>query len=582
LLIIHPKDYFGIEEFWFLLDRLFSFSSRLSAVTIHYAHIAGHIMEESNKGLLLKDTSIITMESSTVLSNHDVKIEKGSIKDINPTGVIPIGPNCEVIDCSGKFTIPGLMDMHVHLLQEEEMLLYLANGVTSVRNMWGAPIHFYWREKMKNEELFCPNIYTTSPLMDGSPAIWPNSVVFENPEEAKQVVSEYKRIGYQQLKVYNGLSKKIYDAIWESGIKHQMPLVGHVPFALDLDYVLDKGQYCVEHFDGFTWRLIPQDDLKGWNPNDTVSTLEILKKIDETAIPIVIDKVIQTGTWICPTLVVMIPFDLESERTFLERPENDYLLPSTLREWSSMTASARQDPAMIKYQNIEKDLSKMYASQLREAGGKMIVGTDTPNPHVIPGFSIHDELESLVETGYTPYEVLEGCTKNGAEFMNDLDVVGTVSIGKRADLLLLDENPLMNISNTRKRYGIVWWGKWFPQKTLDKRMEDLRKSMVKKGEEAKKPQERKEIDINRDTLMKYVGEYGLMPNFILTITRENDRLISKVTGEPKLEIFPESNTKFFFKAFDAQIKFPEGNYKNAAQLTLRQNDRDMVAKRISS
>ena len=447
-------------------------------------------MEQLSNKLLLKNTSIITMESNTVLSNHDVEIEKGLIKDIKPTGVIPVGPYCEVIDCSEKFTIPGLMDMHVHLEHEEEMLLYLANGVTSVRNMWGGKNHIYWRQMIKNEKLFCPYIYTTSPLIDGAPVFWPNSVVFENPEEVKEAISEYKRVGYQQLKIYNGLTKEIYDAICEAGNEHQMPLVGHVPYALALDYVLDKGQYCLEHFDGFTLKLIPQEYLKKWKPGDTASTLEILKHIDETAIPVVIDKVIRAGAWVCPTLVVWILLDLESERKFLERPENEYLLPSLLSEWSWMTESARQDPAWGKYLSIEKVLSKVYASHLKEAGGKMIVGTDTPNPHVIPGFSIHDELETLVETGYTPFEVLEGCTKNGAEFMSDLDTVGTVSIGKRADLLLLNENPLVNISNTRNRYGIVWRRKWFPQEVLDKQLEDLKQSMAKKREETEKQQER--------------------------------------------------------------------------------------------
>ena len=399
----------------------------------------------ANALVAFENVKLIPMDSERVVENQTVIVRDGKIETIGDSNQISIPSGARVIDGRGKYLMPGLVDMHVHIEYENDMLLWVANGVTSVRNMWGntdkklllgMPDQLELRRQIEQGRLFGPTIYTAGPVMEGEPSFHPIAEVYPSPQEAAGSVAWQKAQGYDFIKVYDHLSPEVYGAILDAARENGLPVVGHVPLAVGLDNVLTGGQETIEHMAGY----IDPDAVEFIIPED---------QLDEYAL-----KTSEAGVWNVVTLSEY-PKSKETPAGF-ERLQNQpgmiYVSPGTrlLSPFFYLMASKSHSYADADYPQRIAELNRKMVRALHEAGAGILLGTDAAQAYHLPGFSVHEELAMLVEAGLSPYEAIEAGTRNAAEAMGKSDEFGTVEVGKRADLILLKDNPLTDVSNLQK------------------------------------------------------------------------------------------------------------------------------------
>ena len=421
-----------------------------------------------NPPVAIDQVNLVPMDSERVIENQTVIVRDGLIETIGDSDQVTIPENAMIVDGEDKYLIPGLVDMHVHIESENDMLLFVANGVTSVRNMWGntgkklqvgLPDQLQLRRQIEQGALLGPTIYTAGPIMEGRPSFHPLAEVFTTPEEAAQSIAWQKAQGYDFIKVYDNLSPEVYAAIIAAGRENNMPVVGHVPFAVGLDNALNSGQQTIEH-------------LAGYIDSDEVRFLIAEDQLQEYA-----QKTQQAGVWNVVTLSVY-PVSKETPAG-MERLKNQpamaYISPG-MRLMTpflyKMTANAHTYKGEDYAQRIA-GLNRRMVQALHEEGAGILLGTDSAQFYHIPGFSIHEELALLVDAGLTPYEALEGGTRNAALVLGRLDEFGTLTAGKRADMILLDGNPFEDVSNVQNRAGVMVNGRWFSEEQLQSLLNGL-------------------------------------------------------------------------------------------------------------
>ncbi len=332
-----------------------------------------------------------------LLPNHTVIVEGEQIVSVAPTDQTPVPRNATVIDGTGLYLMPGLVDAHVHIKDENELLLFIAAGVTSVRDMWGTtgmqlslgfPDQLTMQRRINQGDLFGPTIYTAGPIMEGVPAVNPLMETFTTAEAAQQSVAWQAAQGYQYIKVYDHLTPFVYDSIVTEAAAHNLPVIGHVPYAVGLDRVIASGQHSIEHLTGFV---------------DSESAALL---IEESALDQYARRAVEAGIWICPTLVLytrVLPDD--EAAVLLAQPEMRYV-PLWLRAlWPLFNSGLRDGlryqgedyPASIQRVNVQ------VMQALHDAGANFVVGTDTDNAFLIPGFVIYDEMEAMTAAGLSPY-----------------------------------------------------------------------------------------------------------------------------------------------------------------------------------
>lgn len=426
--------------------------------------------------IAFRNVNIIPMDSLHILNDYTVITINGSISKIGPSQSVTIPPLAYIIESDGKFLIPGLTDMHVHIDDQDYLMLFLANGVTTIRNMWGEPQHLAWRKSIREEILLGPELYTTGPILEGADfQFWPGSKIIGTVNQARNIVRENKKDGYDFIKIYTSLFKKeIVDAIMDEAAKQNIRVVGHPPCITDnmwnvLEYSYKSGIYSIEHMDWYLMALwqIPFDlNLPTWlwksyysEETDSLLTHQLAK------------LQLQAGTWSCPTLVVLNNLvSPEEYQQAMQRPYMKYVKNSFKEYWRNQINNSKWSLDFLK--EYRKNIAnKKIIKTMYDEGVKLLIGTDCQNPLVVWGFSAHEEMRLFVEAGLTPFEVLQIATKNAAEFMNAENIFGTVREGLRADLILLNSNPLDDISNLEDRVGVMVRGRWLPQKYLNDKLD---------------------------------------------------------------------------------------------------------------
>jgi imidazolonepropionase-like amidohydrolase len=412
------------------------------------------------------------MNRETILPGQTVVVEKGRIIQVGESREVVVPADAIVVDGRGRYLMPGLVDMHTHTWGEADFFLFLANGVTTIRNMWGSGRQLAWRKRIAEGTLLGPTIYTTGPLIDGEPPIWNTSKVIASREQAEEEIARESELGYDFVKVYNRLSLPVYEAIVASAKKHGMRVTGHVPEAVGLERALKAGQ-TIEHLTGYIDAV--QAD---YSPVKGQSVLQLrLKKIDfidENKIPRMVDATVAANAWNCVTLIVNTKFvPAEEARELLWHPSMRFVTPGQLASWDPtkdfrLRGSTRED---FERRRKEDAFRRKLVGLLHHAGAHILLGTDTPNPFVVPGFSIHEELQNLVDAGLSPYEAIRAGTKDAAEFLGASNEFGVVEVGKRADLILVEANPLESVRNVSRRAGVMVRGRWFAEAELLRMLE---------------------------------------------------------------------------------------------------------------
>lgn len=408
----------------------------------------------------------------------------------------PIPPAARVVDARGKFVIPGLSDTHTHWTVIEKIVppLFIANGVTSVREMWGYPEVRDVRRRIDSGELLGPRMLMASTVIDGPISLLgPPSVRVSTPDEARAAVRQAKQDGCDFIKIYSYLSPECLHAIADEARLQKVPFAGHHVYRLSVGEVSDAGMRSFEHLhgmpvplssdeDGFR-RRIAETPMDPANPRAFFRTMRELERqaagmYSPAKAARVHARWIRNGTWQSPTLTVNRVMSSPAE-TYANDPRLKYIPPDLRQFWAdAVRVYAPVTPEEIARQRefLARRLASVRA--MYEAGVGLLAGTDVGNPYCFPGFGIHDELELLVEAGLTPMQALCTATRDAGRFM-EMNV-GTVTAGKAADLVVLDADPLADIRNTRRVDSVITRGRLI---TREHRL----RLLAEVEEQAKKP-----------------------------------------------------------------------------------------------
>lgn len=420
------------------------------------------------------------MADEAVLEDHTVVVENGAIAAVGPR-ITTETTDCEVIDAANLYLMPGLCDMHVHLHIRSDLDLFLANGITCVRDMWGRPTHLKWAEQVAAGDLAGPRIVVASPIIDGvGPAgrsIWPDVLTLVDPEDAFPMVSRLVDQGYDQVKAYSWLSRKALSALGQACRELDIRLVGHCPDAVSMSEAAKIGQSCFEHLTN-----LERDNLSSWaapvyqsllprggpRPFDPEAIRLTATGVDERAVARLADELADSSTWNCATVIVKYRSLADNDPS---DPSLDFVMPQQRAIWATLDGvrrSALEMPGGREFARRRHEVLLNAVAQFHSSGAPLLVGTDTQNPYVVPGVSLAEELENFVTAGMTPYQALRCATAEPARFLGDN--FGTVTTGSRADLLLLRSNPLRSIGAVRDIEAVMAAGRLYDRDNLNSRL----------------------------------------------------------------------------------------------------------------
>ena len=422
------------------------------------------------KVIAFVDVSVATMETPDVAKHQTVIVDGASIARLGPAGSVEVPPDAERIDGRGKVLIPGLHDMHVHLDNTRGMLaLFVGSGVTTVRNMAGSPRTIALRDKIAKGELLGPTIYTAGPFVDGERPRWESSATVATAADAERVTADHVAAGYDFVKIYNGLTVDSYDALAAAAKAHHLRLVGHVPFKVPLDHVLAAEQASIEHLSGYA-EAIERADSPVRHRKGSTSVIVRWMYADPDRIAEVAAETARHGVWNTPTLVTAVAYsDLYRGQVPVASGDLDEVSPDWRARWDPKKSPHHYERAIrhamerAHDKTLETELA--LVRELTAAGAPLLAGTDTPNPYVVPGGSLHQELGLLVTAGLTPYAALRAATIDAGDFLGD-PKDGRIAVGAHADLVLLDGDPLVDIHAVDKINGVMLRGRWLSQDRL--------------------------------------------------------------------------------------------------------------------
>ena len=424
------------------------------------------------------DVSVIPMTQDTVLRGFTVLVRDGRIAALGPTRTLKLPVGTRRVDGRGKFLIPGLADMHTHLFSDDavpdsvapdELGVMVANGVTAIRLMIGTPEHLQLRREIIAGRTLGPQLWVASPQFAGKP--YDNGIPIATPEEARAAVQRVKAAGYDFVKLTLFISRPVYDAIVDEARQAGIRVIGHVEQEVGVVRAIEAGQQ-IEHLDNYF-----ESALADTAPmRESVTQYGVFKPenwrsldyIDDRKLDALAGLTARNRIWSSPTLNVFNQaFAIGmTDAEIRERPDwnmmpaewRDLYLKARTKYW----ANAADEPRRRRYVEVRNHLVKAIA----DSGGKILAGSDSPEWFHVYGWALHRELASYVGAGLTPYQALETATRNPAEFLGALEEWGTIEPGKRADLVLLDANPLEDITATERIEGVMLGGRWLPKAEL--------------------------------------------------------------------------------------------------------------------
>ena len=424
--------------------------------------------------------AVIPMDEERVLRDQTVVTANGKILEIGPASTVTVPVGALRVDARGRYLLPSLCDMHVHLLGdawnimlrpeakiasqdipfEKFLFPYIANGVTTVQALSATPEEITLRERIDGGDLLGPRLILAR-MVDGPEKAWPPplSTWVASATEAREAVRRAKDEGYDKIKVYSFLNKEAYDAIVSAAKELRMDVIGHVPMSLSVEYVLDAGQ-----------KLIAHSEEVAKHAGGAYSA----ERIDYFAV-----RMAERGVWMIPTLVTtrsILGFFADPDSLFAG-PEAAYFRhPMQLGVWSFMTANLYGPIPAETRNRLREDFERFQRPLTRafhQKGGKIVAGSDALMIGLYPGSALHRELRELVDVGLTPFEALRTSTTNPFEYLGEADRAGTIEAGKRSDLLLLDANPLEDVSAASKIAGVLIRGRWIGRKEIHETMREI-------------------------------------------------------------------------------------------------------------
>ncbi|MBW3554729.1 MAG: amidohydrolase family protein [Gemmatimonadetes bacterium] len=420
--------------------------------------------------LVIRDVSVIPMDREEVLPGQTVVIRDGRIESVGPAPA-RLPADAIAIDGSGKFLIPGLAEMHAHVGSPEAnariLPLYALNGVTTARGMLGAPGHLALRDSLARGLVLGPRLLTSGPSFSGGSI---------TPEEARRRVREQKEMGYDLLKIHPGPSRAAFDALAETAHEVGIPFAGHVPADVGLDRAIEAGYSTIDHLDGFMEALVPPG-ATGVPARGGWFGLNLVPHVDEGRIPRIVTRMREAGVAVVPTQTLMENYasDLTGDE-LAARLEYRYWPADQVEQWRASKNARLEDPdtppaaQRARYIHVRRRLIRA----LYDGGVPVLLGSDAPQVWNVPGFAAHRELHLYVDAGLTPWQALRTGTVEIARHLGEEGRSGVIRPGARADLILLDANPLESIENTMRIAGVVVNGRWISGEERERRLAGLR------------------------------------------------------------------------------------------------------------
>jgi imidazolonepropionase-like amidohydrolase len=437
----------------------------------------------------IRHVSVVNVVNGRIQKDVTVLLADGAITAVGKK--VPV-EKAKVVDGSGKFLIPGLWDMHVHCCNADDHFfpLFLANGVTGIRDMAGPLDELKTcRTNVENGTVLGPRMVFSGPIVDGPKPVWPDiSIAVGTPEKGRKAVGTVQQGGADFVKVYSGLPRDAYFAIADEAKKRHMVFAGHVPELITAAEASDAGQKSFEHLLSVLIGCSSKEDELRTNavPGRTQLQLarEILDSFDAKKAAALWSRFRRNRTWQCPTLTAANALARADEPAFRNDPRLSCLPADILSVWDP----TKTNFLWKAFKQDDWDANRLYFVERCEIVGMMarsgvgiLAGTDTPNPYCFPGFGIHDELALLVKCGLTPRQALQAATINPARYFGWEKKMGTVEVGKAADLVLLDANPLEDIRNAAKINAVFVRGRHLDRAVLDRMLKPKLESAALPG-----------------------------------------------------------------------------------------------------
>jgi imidazolonepropionase-like amidohydrolase len=447
---------------------------------------AGPAAAQADPGIVISNVTVIDVESGQRRPGLSVVVTGNRITRVANLAPNDLPANARRVDGSGKFLIPGLWDIHVHTaypgLISMMSPLYVANGVTGVREMFGMmPAVRAWRDSVAKGTLAGPRVFAAGHILDGPTPIWPGSAAAKTPDDGRRIVDSLKAAGADFIKVYSLLPRDVYLAIAEQAKARNISFAGHVPEAVDFRDASNAGQSTMEHLTGLALACSSREpefraaranalgDMTAWRRVAAQQGAAIRESYDASRCAEVFALLRKNMSWQVPTLTVNRNMAYLDDPSLGTDPRLKYIPGFLSSGWNPKTDFRLKDRTPEQWQAAKKtyELQVRMTGEMYRAGVPMMAGTDVLNPYCLPGFSLHDELAYLVQAGVTPLDAIRMATLNPARFLGATDSLGTVAPSKVADLVLLDADPLLDIRNTARINAVVANGRLYDRAALD-------------------------------------------------------------------------------------------------------------------
>lgn len=462
------------------------FAAKLAALTlVTVSHWASGAANDTHgtlpRPLAIEHVTVLSMAATPAppLRDATVVVRNRRIESIAPSATTKIPSDAERVDGRGKYLMPSLTDCHVHiendrllrlLLQAPDlpagtvndadaMAPYVAHGVLQVINMSAMSESVGQRDAVESYRLLGPHIALAA-MVDGSPPIWPPGMtrIAESPEAGRQVVRDIKAEGYDLVKVYSQLTAETYAAILDEAGKQQIKVLGHIPErgAGRTAQFFRPGYAMVAHAEEFAYQS---------------------KSMSDEEIAGFVAMARASGTWLTASLTLneRILEQVRDPQSLHGRTEFRYISRPVLEFWLNRNPYIGRREQLLPIMERVVDFNRRLVKAFAQAGIPVVAGTDSLVPGVVGGLALHDELAALARAGLSNDKVLAAATRLPAEWLGVIADRGTVEAGKRADLLLLDGDPLTDIGNTRRIAAVIAGGRYLPRRELDGMLSDSAK-----------------------------------------------------------------------------------------------------------
>jgi len=463
----------------------------MGQILLSLAVLVGLCAAQASPPLIIHNVTVIDVVGGYLQTHRSVVVRDGKIEAINDASLDKGTPkNATNVNGTGKFLIPGLWDMHVHMVfgdwfphgREITLPLFIANGITGVRDMGGELDTLQqWRTEIAQGTLVGPLIVASGPMLDGPQPRFPSSIAIKTPEDGRRAVDDLKKRGADFIKLQSLIPREAVFAIADEAKKQNITFVGHVPDSVRASEASNAGQKSFEHLIGIFEGASPLENefIQGGK-----SEGKFLSTYDAARAARLFELLAKNHTWQCPTLVWERGGNLIEMADFAHDARAKYV-PASWKDvtWKRFTKEVMEefnsDDLATRKKFVAKELEVVNA--MHKAGIPFLAGTDTPpGVYVFPGFSLHEELQRFVAAGFTPLEALQTATLNPAKFFGLESTLGKVEKGMRADFLLLDANPLDDIRNTQKIAAVVANGRYFSRADLDKMLAGVEEAAKQK------------------------------------------------------------------------------------------------------